>query len=62
MNPISRPSFLDRRRLGIAALLVAGLAAPLPMHVSAGPVTEAGTRPVYLAYTVNNIGYLHTCG
>ena len=40
MNPISRPSFLDRRRLVIAALLVAGLAAPLLMRVLRSSLME----------------------
>ncbi len=62
MNPTSRPPLLEHRRLGVTALLLAGLAVPLLTRLSAGPAAEAGTQPVYLAYTVNNIGYLSTCG
>ncbi len=76
MNPISLPPFLNHRRLGVVALfLVAGLVGvvgvvaglvgvvtPLLAETTVQPAPDAGTQPIYLAYTANNIGYLYTCG
>ena len=49
-------------RLGLATLTLTGVAALLLSRVSAGPTPDTATQPVYLAYTVNNIGYVYTCG
>ena len=40
-------------------LALAALTTPL---FSGPPGPDTKTQPVYLAYTVNNIGYLFTCG
>ena len=61
MNPISLPPFLNHRRLGAVALFLVGLVTLLT-GMSLNPAPDAGTQPIYLAYTANNIGYLYTCG
>ncbi len=64
MNPISLPPFLNHRRLGAVALFLVGLVGLVTLltGMSLKPAPDAGTQPIYLAYTANNIGYLYTCG